>query len=322
MNFWKKLKKPIFALAPMYDVTDSVFRKIIAERSNLDVVYFTEFVSVDGINHPEGRKKLEHLLWFDGKDRPIVAQLFGNNPENFKKAAQLCVELGFDGIDINTGCPEKNIIKQGAGSALIQNPELTKEIVQATIEGAGKIPVSLKTRIGFNKNEIDEWIPFLLKIKNLAALTIHLRTRKEMSLADAHWELMSEIVEMKNELNPEIILLGNGDVKTVLEARQKVEEIGCDGVMIGRGIFGNPWLFNDPVLEISLEEKLKTMIKHTDLYEKTFKGIKNFYIMKKHYKAYISGFDGASDLRAKLMEVDSADEVREIVDKFLKDRKF
>lgn len=319
MNFWKKLEKPIFALAPMYDVTDSVFRKIIAERSNLDVVYFTEFVSADGINHPEGRKKLEHLLWFGEKDRPIVAQLFGNNPESFKKAAQLCAELGFDGIDINTGCPEKNIVKQGAGSALIQNPELTKEIALATIEGAGEIPVSLKTRIGFNRNEIETWIPHLLEIKNLAALTVHLRTRKEMSLVDAHWDLMPEIVKMKKSLNPEILLLGNGDVKTVVEARQKVEETGCDGVMIGRGIFGNPWLFNDPVPEISLEEKLRTMVEHTELYEKIFKGIKNFAIMKKHYKAYVMGFSGAADLRARLMETDSADEVREIVEGFLKD---
>lgn len=321
MNFWKKLEKPILALAPMYDVTDSVFRKIIAERSNLDVVYFTEFVSTDGINHPEGRKKLEHLLWFGKEDRPIVAQLFGNNSESFKKAAQLCVELGFDGIDINTGCPEKNIVKQGAGSTLIKDPELTKEIALATIEGAGEIPVSLKTRIGFNQNEIETWIPHLLGIKKLAALTVHLRTRKEMSLVDAHWELMPEIVEMKKSLNPEILLLGNGDVKTVVEARQKVEESGCDGVMIGRGIFGNPWLFNDPVPEISLEERLKTMIEHTNIYEETFKGIKNFYIMKKHYKAYVTGFTGAADLRAKLMETDSADEVREIVEEFLKNLK-
>lgn len=318
MNFWKEFKKPIFALAPMYDVTDAAFRQIIAERSGLNVVYFTEFVSADGIIHPIGGEKLKHHFWFSEKEHPIVAQIFGTNPENFRKVAQLCVKLGFDGIDINTGCPEKNIQKQGAGAALIQNPKLAQEIIQATIDGAGEIPVSVKTRIGYNKVEIESWLPKLLAIKKLAALTIHLRTKKEMSLVPAHWELMSEIVKMKNNLNPSLPLLGNGDVKTIEEAKIKIDQTGCDGVMFGRAIFGNPWLFNDRELQISQQEKLATLVAHAELYEKKFKGIKNFYIMKKHFKAYTLGIENAARLREKLMETENSQQVKEVVEEFEK----
>jgi nifR3 family TIM-barrel protein len=317
MNFWKKLKKPIYALAPMYDVTDAAFREIIAERSGLEVVYFTEFVSADGIIHPIGGKKLAHHFWFSELERPMVAQIFGKTPENFQRAAQLCVQLGFDGIDINMGCPEKNIQKQGAGAALIQTPELAEKIVQATIKGAGELPVSVKTRIGYNQIEFEKWLPTLMQIEKLAALTIHLRTKKEMSLVPAHWELMSEIIKLKNKLNPNLPILGNGDVKNIEEAEQKIKETGCDGVMFGRAIFGNPWLFNQPTLEISPTERLKTLVKHSELYEKKFKDIKNFYIMKKHFKAYTLGISQASNLRAQLMEANNSQEVKQIVDDFL-----
>ena len=315
-GFWGQLDKPFFALAPMYDVTDAAFRRIIAKYSNPDVI-FTEFVSVDGLVHPEGQKKLMHHLWFDESEQPVVAQVFGTVPRNFEKIAQLCNELGFDGIDINMGCPEKNIVKQSAGSALIQNPKLAKDIISATLSGAGNMPVSVKTRIGFNQDEIDVWLPNILEM-NVAALTVHLRTRKEMSKVGAHWDLMPRIVDMKNSLAPDTKLLGNGDITTIEQGVRKVKETGCDGVMIGRGVFGNPWLFSKEVKNISTEEKLKVMVEHTQLFDELFAGVKNFAIMKKHYKAYANGFKNASMLRVKLMDAHNSQEVADIVDNFLK----
>ncbi|XLQ19955.1 MAG: tRNA dihydrouridine synthase [Candidatus Moraniibacteriota bacterium] len=314
-GFWGKLNKPFFALAPMYDVTDAAFRKIIAKYSEPDVI-FTEFVSVDGLSHPVGREKLMNHLWFDESERPVVAQVFGIEPKNFEGVAKLCNELGFDGIDINMGCPEKNIVKQGTGSALIQNVPLAKDIISATLAGAGDMPVSVKTRIGFNENEMDTWLPNILEM-DVAALTVHLRTRKEMSKVDAHWDLMSSIVEMKNDIAPETKLLGNGDITTIEQGVRKVEETGCDGIMIGRGVFGNPWLFSKEVQNISVEEKLKVLVEHTQLFGELFTGVKNFAIMKKHYKAYANGFENASALRVELMDASNAEEVTRIVDNFL-----
>lgn len=315
-GFWGKLDTPFFALAPMYDVTDAAFRRLIAKYSQPDVI-FTEFVSADGLAHPEGREKLMHHLWFDKSEHPIVAQVFGVNPKNFEKVAGLVRELGYDGIDINMGCPEKNIVKQGTGSALINEPGLAKEIIQATVAGAGDMPVSVKTRIGFNTEIIDEWLPHILE-QNIAALTVHLRTRKEMSKVDAHWDLMPRIVKLRDDIAPETKLLGNGDVTSVAQGTKYAKQYGCDGIMIGRGVFGNPWIFNHTPSVVSTEEKLRVMVEHTKLYAELFTGIKNFAIMKKHYKAYANGFPHASDLRAELMDARDADEVEKIVENFLK----
>ena len=315
-GFWKKLDMPFFALAPMYDVTDEAFRRIIVKYSHPDVI-FTEFVSVDGLTHPDGREKLMHHLWFDESERPIVAQVFGTQPKNFETIAKLCRELGFDGIDINMGCPEKNIVNQGAGAYLIQEPNLAKDIISATLSGAGNMPVSVKTRIGFNKDEIDSWLPNILEMK-VAALTVHLRTRKEMSKVPAQWEKMQQIVEIKNDISPETKLLGNGDIVSVKQGKKIILETGCDGVMIGRGVFGNPWLFTDDIENITVERRLQVMVEHTQLFMELFAGIKNFAIMKKHYKAYANGFENASVLRAKLMEAPDADAVEQIVNDFLK----
>ena len=341
-NFWKKLKKPIFILAPMANVTDAAFRELIAKYGPPDV-FWTEFVSADGLSSPQGQKALLIDLKYSKKERPIVAQLFGSNPEKMKKAAELCVSLGFDGIDINMGCPDRTIEKQGAGAATMRNPELAKEIIQAARDGAPNLPISIKTRIGYSKNEIETWLPELLK-QNLAALTIHLRTRKEMSDVPAHWELMKRIVEIRDEIAPDTLIIGNGDVVDIADGRKKTEETGCDGVMLGRAIFGNPWLFRSahtskstrktllnfrsarpsrpaqgfsPYVP-SLQERLSVMIEHTKLFEKHFTGIKNFAVMKKHYKAYSSGFDGAKELRMKLMEAQDSKEVSRIVKEFLK----
>jgi len=317
-GFWNKLKKPIFALAPMADVTDAAFRRLIAKygsprpdgRGKPDVC-FTEFVSVDGLCSA-GRERLLVDLKYSESERPIVAQIFGSNPEKFEEAARLVVELGFDGIDINMGCPVKKVLNQNSCSALIRTPELAKEIILATKRGAGNLPVSVKTRIGFNKVDIETWIPQLLET-DLAALTLHLRTVKEMSKVPAHWELMKRIVELRNESGKETLILGNGDAKDLKDARQKVAESECDGVMLGRAIFGNPWLFKE--YEPTQREKLAVLREHIQLFDELLGGEKSFALMKKHFKAYVNGFDGAAELRAKLMETETSEEAIGILGK-------
>ncbi len=311
-NFWEHLKRPIFCLAPMADVTDAAFRQIITKYGK-PAIFFTEFVSADGLCST-GKDKLLVDFMYSETERPIVAQIFGGKPENIKQASALCKELGFDGIDINMGCPDKSVEKQCAGAAMMRNTELAKEIIRAAKEGGGGLPISVKTRIGYNKNEIETWVRELLS-EDLAALTVHLRTRKEMSNVPAHWELMKRIIEIRDELRVKTLILGNGDVMTLEEAEQKVKETGCDGVMLGRAIFGNPWLFSGKIP--TLQEKLKVMVEHTKLFEKMLGAHKNFAIMKKHYKAYVNGFDGAKELRMKLMEAENAAGIETITNDFL-----
>lgn len=331
-NFWEKLKRPIFVLAPMANVTDAAFRRIICRYGKPDV-FWTEFVSVEGLLS-RGREKLLPDLWFTLEEKPIVAQIFGGKPEQFYEIAPLLVKLGFDGVDINMGCPDKGVEKSGGGASLIKDPKRAQEIIIALKKGiadaGSSIPVSVKTRIGYNKNEMETWIPTLLET-GIAALTVHLRTRKEMSDVPAHWELMPRIVELRNQCAPETVLLGNGDVKDLNEARQKVAISGCDGVMIGRGIFGNPWLFRraeqprpsvasgeggQPYIPTT-EEKLRVAVEHTKLFMELLGPIKPFDFMKKHFKAYVNGFDGAKELRVKMMEAGSASEIEKMVDEFL-----
>ncbi len=314
----------------MADVTDCAFRQIIAKYGRPDV-FWTEFVSADGLAHPVAREKLLIDLKYSENEHPIVAQIFGGRPENIREAAKLCRELGFDGVDINMGCPDRSVEKQKAGASCIKNPDLAREIIRKAKEGAPDLPISVKTRIGYNKNEINTWLRVLLE-EDIAVLTVHLRTRKEMSLVPAHWDLMPEIVKLRDEVAPDTLIIGNGDVMDTNDASRKCKETGCDGVMLGRAIFGNPWLFNQcqrPSLTLnlvsktvfdnyipSLNEKLKVMVEHTKLFEEMLGGHKNFAIMKKHYKAYVNGFDGAKELRMKLMEADSASEVEKIVKDF------
>lgn len=303
-------------LAPMADVTDCVFRQIITKYGKPDI-FFTEFVSADGLCSP-GKDKLLVDFIYGENERPIVAQIFGGKPENIREVTALCKNLGFDGVDINMGCPDRSVEKQCAGAAMMKNPELAREIIRAAKEGGEGLSVSVKTRIGYNKNEIETWIPELLK-ENLSALAVHLRTRKEMSKVPAHWELMKRIVEIRDEMKVKTLIIGNGDVTDLEDAKRKVEETGCDGVMLGKAIFGNPWLFTGK--KPSVEEKLKIMIEHTKLFEKMLGKHKNFAIMKKHYKAYVNGFDGAKELRVKLMEANSAMEIEKITNDFLKQGK-
>jgi nifR3 family TIM-barrel protein len=342
MNFWQKLKQektknknsePILCLAPMADVTDRAFRQIIAKYGKPDAIW-TEFVSADGL-FLGGREALQNDLAFSESERPIVAQFFTSKPEMMRKAAELAVELGFDGIDINMGCPDKSVEKQGAGAALIKNPKLAQEIILAAKTGAGKIPVSVKTRIGYNKNELETWLPAILET-NPAVITIHCRTRKEMSTVAARWEFVKRAVEIRDEFrkkvqgkiaeeNCQTLIFGNGDVTDIADAKQKAEASGCDGVMFGRAIFGNPWLLSGrPKNEISVSEKLKVLLEHTRLFEKLVQPKppvgqgKSFAVMKKHFKAYVSGWDGAKELRMSLMECENAGQVEKIISDFVK----
>ena len=336
INFWNKLKRPFLCLAPMSDVTDIAFRHILAKygknRENKDrIVFWTEFVSADGLCDKLGRKKLSHILKYSERERPIVAQVFGANPENMKKACQYIASLGFDGIDINMGCPDKSVISQGAGSALIKTPQLAHKIIEAAragIEATGShIPVSVKTRIGFSKEEIDKWIGELLK-EDISALTIHLRTTKELSLVPAHWDLMKRIIEWRNKINPEILIIGNGDIVDIDDAKKKCEDFGCDGVMIGRGVFGNPWFFSScqgpsltkDSMSKTVFDKLKILVEHTQIFDKELSKpkFKSFAVMKKHFKAYVHGFEGAKELRVKLMETENVKQVEKIVNDFLR----
>lgn len=320
LNFWEKLNKPVFALAPMEEVTDFAFREMFARYGKPDIM-FTEFVNVDGLAHPEGRKKLEIDLKFSEAQRPIVAQIWGTDPEKFYRAALLVADLGFDGVDINMGCPQSKEIQIGACAALIRQPELAKEIIEATKRGAmsssRQIPVSVKTRIGYSKPQIEEWIGLLLQM-DLAALTIHGRTKQEMSKVPAHWDEIAKAVELKNKLRSQTIILGNGDVKSREEGWQRIKETGADGVMIARGAFGNPWLFRNDGYSPDIKERFRVMLEHAELFEKIFLGQKNFVIMRKHFKAYCSGFPGAAELRAKLMETKSLEDTKQVVEEYLK----
>lgn len=320
MIFWNKFKKPIFALAPMANVTDASFRRIIAKYGRPDVMW-TEFVSVEGLLSA-GKEKLLMDFWYGESERPIVAQIFGGKPEQFYEVAKLIVSLGFDGIDINMGCPDKGVEKSGGGAAMIKNPKLAREIIRETKRGvadAGSfIPVSVKTRLGYNKDELETWLPALLEAEP-AAITLHARTRKEMSFVPARWERVARAVEIAKGSG--VLILGNGDVKDLDDARQKVKETGVDGVMLGRAIFGNPFLFSydnySQILKnIGIDKRLEVAVEHTKLFVEMFGDRKPFDLMKKHFKAYVNGFDGAKELRVKMMEAKTAEEIEKIVNEF------
>lgn len=327
-GFWGELKKPIFVLAPMHDVTDAAFRHVIAKYGKPDVFY-TEFASTEALMSEQGHDKVMHYLKFSEIEHPIIAQVFGSKSEKFKETTKLVASLGFDGIDINMGCPEKNAVKGGSCAGLFHTPDIAKDLILACKEGAREyatehgtkeIPVSIKIRIGDTKVDWENWVTKLLEAQP-AAIAIHLRTRKEMSKVPAHWEVMPEIVkfiESKTTAETRPVILGNGDVENLEQAQKLIDETDCDGVMLGRAIFGNPWLFaKNLITPPTLEERLTVLIEHTKLYEKTFEGKKPFDVMKRHFKAYVSGFDGAAELRGQMFETKSADELEALILDFL-----
>lgn len=314
-SFWQSFKKPIFLLAPMDEVTDTVFRQVINLCSRPDI-FMTEFVNCDGLCS-RGYDKLITKLKFSNKEKPIIAQIWGSNPETFYKTAKMIVEMGFDGIDINMGCPDKSVLKSGGGAALIGQFDLAKAIIEYTRKGANNLPVSVKTRIGIKEIQTEKWVEFLLN-QNLDALTIHARTAKEMSKVSAHWEEIGKAVEIKKSLGADTLIIGNGDVKSYKEGLDKCKVYGVDGIMIGRGVFENPWIFNskiDPEY-VTVEERLKLLLLHTKLFNKTYGKEKNFNILKKFFKIYASGFPGASELRVKLMETKSCEDVEKLLAEF------
>ena len=325
-NFWRDLSKPIFTLAPMEDVTDTSFREIIEKLSDPKIlqVLFTEFTSVDGMNHPKGKPRVAERLFVSESEKQIlkaknfrlVAQIWGNNPEIFHKVARdITDEYDFDGLDINMGCPVKNVVKNGCCSALINQPALAKEIILATME-ATHLPVSVKTRTGIKAHDTEAWIANIMETKP-AAIILHGRTQKQQSDGLADWEEISRGARVRDQINPDTRFLGNGDVTSFAHGEELISRYGLDGVMVGRGIFHNPWLFNSEQSTLTVRDKLKQLLLHTRIFEKNWGGKKNFNILKRFYKIYTSDFPGAARLRAELMETKSFEEVYQIVTEML-----
>jgi tRNA-dihydrouridine synthase len=310
MKLLEELAKPFFVLAPMDDVTDTVFRQIVASCAPADL-YFTEFVNVDGLQSP-GRARLMHKLRFTDKERPIIAQLWGLKPENFRKTAAEVKAMGYDGVDLNMGCPVKTVVKHGACAALINNRELASQIIEATREGVGDdFPVSVKTRVGFTTVDMS-WIEFLLSKKILNMLSIHGRTAKQLSKVPANWDLIGEARQMRNTLCPSTLIVGNGDVADRQEAEELADKYRLDGVMIGRGIFDDPFAFsnNSPWREWSKEQRIDLYRKHARLFADTWKnGERRMETLNRFCKIYINGFDGAKEMREKLMTAHSSQEL-------------
>lgn len=303
------LPRPFFVLAPMDDVTDTVFRRIVGQCAAPDL-YFTEFVNVDGLQSI-GRERLVKRIQFTPQEQPIIAQIWGKEPENFRKTAAELVAMGFAGIDLNMGCPEKAVVKNGCCSALINNRELALEIIKATQEGAGgKVPVSVKTRLGFN--DIDyTWHEFLLQ-QNLNMLTIHGRTRKEMSDVPAHWDGIEHVRALRDRIAPQTLIVGNGDIMNRRQAKELAKKHGLDGVMIGRGVFHDPFAFAEtsPWPTHTKEQRIALYAQHVTLFAETWGNAeRRIATLNKFCKIYINGFDGAKELRERLMAAESAGEL-------------
>lgn len=313
-NFWNNLSKPFFILAPMEDVTDIVFRKVVAKASAPDV-YFTEFTNSDSYAHIKGIETLRGRLKFDSNEKPIVAHIWGDNPLNFERMSMDLAQMGFDGIDLNMGCPAPNVFKHGRGAGLILRPSVASEIIQAAKKGG--LPVSVKTRLG-NRNiaEWKDWLTHLLK-QDIANLSIHLRTKKEMSNYTAHWELMPEILKLRDEIAPNTLITMNGDIKDYQMGMDLYHKYKVDGIMIGRGVFHNPFTFDKEVRVRETSEYLELFKYHLDLYDKYIleePGLKK--PLQRFFKIYIRDIKGASKLRMRLMETKETHEMRALIEAF------
>lgn len=307
MDFWKQFKPGFTILAPMEGVTDIAFRQVVAKAARPEIFY-TEFTNVNSYTSEKGRANAMERFRYEAEEQPIVAQIWGTKPEMVAETACALKDLGFKAIDINMGCPDRHVVATGGGSGLIRTPELAKEDIRAAKTSG--LPVSVKTRLGFSY--VHEWKGWLTNIleENPAALTVHLRTRKEMSKVGAHYELIPEIVALKNEISPETVLIINGDIET-REDGQKYIEQGVDGIMIGRGVFHNPFCFEKEPREHSRAELIDLMEYHIDLYEKY--GLAPYDPLKRFYKIYINNFPGASEIRERLMNTKTIPEAREIL---------
>ncbi|HEJ8690983.1 TPA: tRNA-dihydrouridine synthase [Staphylococcus aureus] len=313
-NFWSELPRPFFILAPMEDVTDIVFRHVVSEAARPDV-FFTEFTNTESFCHPEGIHSVRGRLTFSEDEYPMVAHIWGDKPEQFRETSIQLAKMGFKGIDLNMGCPVANVAKKGKGSGLILRPDVAAEIIQAT--KAGGLPVSVKTRLGYY--EIDEWKDWLKHVfeQDIANLSIHLRTRKEMSKVDAHWELIEAIKNLRDEIAPNTLLTINGDIPDRKTGLELAEKYGIDGVMIGRGIFHNPFAFEKEPREHTSKELLDLLRLHLSLFNKYEKDeIRQFKSLRRFFKIYVRGIRGASELRHQLMNTQSIAEARALLDEF------
>lgn len=312
-NVLSNLPKPFFVLAPMDDVTETVFRRVVAECSAPDL-YFTEFVNVDALQSP-GRTAALRRLKFTDAEHPLIAQIWGKTPENFRKTAIELVDMGFDGVDINFGCPDKAVVKNGCCGGMIQFPDRAVEIIQATKEGLnGQLPLSVKTRIGFR--EFDEgWLRTVFE-QQLAMVSVHMRTVREMSKVPAHWELASRVRELRDEIAPNTLLVGNGDVMSHAQGLELVASSGVDGIMIGRGIFQDPYAFaqKSPWDTLSPKEKLMIFQRHVQLFSETWEeGERPIAPLNKFCKIYVNGFPNAKEYRIQLMSADSISNLLQLV---------
>ena len=313
-NFWRDLPRPFFVLAPMEDVTDVVFRHVVSEAARPDV-FFTEFTNTVSYCHPEGKESVRGRLTFTEDEQPIVAHIWGDEPKYFREMSIGLAEQGFRGIDINMGCPVPNVASKGRGAGLIRFPDKAAEIIEATKTGG--LPVSVKTRLGYTSlDEWRDWLTHLLE-QDIANLSIHLRTRKEMSDFDAHWELIPEIKKLRDEIAPDTLLTINGDIPDRQVGLELIEKYGVDGVMIGRGIFTNPFAFEKEPKDHSHQELIDLLKLHLDLFdhysnleERSFKPLRRFF------KIYVRGFRGASELRNELMSTVTTDEVRALLKRY------
>lgn len=326
MNIFDGLSRPFFMLAPLDDVSDTVFRQMIADCAVPDI-FFTEFVNVDGLQSP-GRPKLLKKLRFDPSEKTLVAQIWGKNPANFRQtAAQIAdgtfvkelglpPEVNFVGVDLNMGCPDKTVVKNGACSALINNRELALEIIDATKEGLdGRLPLSVKTRLGFSEVDLT-WVEFLLK-QRLNMLTIHGRTRKQMSKVPANWDQIGECRQLRDKIAPETLIVGNGDVLNRRHGEELAEKYGLDGIMIGRGVFSDPYAFSkdSPWKDQSKEQRIALYRKQVQLFKDTWQNNERpIHTLNKFCKIYINNFDGAKELREKLMQARQTEELIQLLD--------
>ena len=302
MNFWQKLSKPFTALAPMHDVTDTAFRQTVIACGRPDVLY-TEFVSIDGLLHEKSQKRIvQYYLQFTEIERPIVAQIWGNDPKKFSDAAKIIESLGYDGVDINMGCPDKKVVAMGGGAGHMLEQEKAIACIKAA-QDATTLPISVKTRLGFDEVDL-KWIEKLMQ-SDIPALAVHLRTKKELSKAPAHWELVDELNKLSGR--ERVLLIGNGDWP-----RLNLDHL--DGVIVGRGILGNPWFFSESGKPEKLEDRLKILKLHAELFEKHFLGIKSFAMLKKHIRGYVGSFHGAKNVREWLMDCKSIDELIAVCD--------
>lgn len=314
-NFWDTLPRPFFVLAPMEDVTDVVFRHVVSEAARPDV-FFTEFTNSASYCHPEGNASVRGRLTFTEDEQPIVAHIWGDRPDFFRQMSIGMKERGFKGIDINMGCPVPNVAEDGKGSGLILRPDIAASLIEAA--KAGGLPVSVKTRLGYYEvKEWRNWLTHLLQ-QNIANLSIHLRTRNEMSKVPAHWELIPEIKALRDEIAPHTLLTINGDIPDRQTGLELVEKYGVDGVMIGRGIFKNPFAFEKEKRHHTSEELLELLHLHLDLHDRYSAELepRPFKALHRFFKIYVKGFSGASVLRHALMSTSTTDEVRALLQQF------